>query len=262
MLCNCCGGRGKIIDRLTGQWINCPKCLSAVNEAKNKTIEEQIVEPNAYDTLKIPEVYRSIKYSDDVIRSQGGAFRGSDIDELVTICNKIRDDLLYGELPMYSYYIHSPALVDINLWVYTLQRIALKKKISTVPYITINELTTFIDDAGYKPEYIDYINAHLCILDVSARLTQISASTLADLLNVRAKKGLSTIVTGYWGAETLATGTSGMRYLISLDDYRLNILHGNTVHYKANRQGVKGVVQGKVELPSANTIDTVSQLLK
>ena len=247
MICDCCGGRGQVIDRITGRWVNCPKCQSLINEVKNTTnnIAESSITPNMLDILKIPKVYKDIKYSAELILSHDRFFRVTDLHELANICDKIRDTLNYGDLPTYSYYIHCPPVIDINVWVYTLQRIAITKNISTVPYITINELTMYIDDMGYKPEYIDYINAKLCILDVSARLTQISASTLADLLNVRAKKGLPTIVTGYWGADTLINGTSAMRYLITDDEYHLNVLHGNSVHYKSGRQKYNNVVQTK-----------------
>ena len=247
MICDCCGGKGQVIDRITGRWVNCPKCQSLINEVKNtiNNIVESSITPNMLDILKIPKVYRDIKYSKDLFISRSKQFRVSDIENLVDICDKIRDTLLYGDLPTYSYYIHCPPVIDINIWVYTLQKIALSKNLTTVPYITINELTMYIDDMGYKPEYVDYINAKLCILDVSARLTQISASTLADLLNVRAKKGLPTIVTGYWGADTLMNGASAMRYLITDDEYHLNVLHGNSVHYKSGRQKYNDVVQAK-----------------
>lgn len=261
MICECCGGRGMIIDRINGRWINCPKCQSILNEVKNSSnIEEQLVTVDILDTLRIPDVYKRVKYSETLISSHDSEYVSGDLTYLKNTLSKIMSDLTYGELPKLSYYIHCPPVIDINVWVYTLQRLAISKNISTVPYITINELATYIDDSGYKPEYVNYINAHLCVLDISARLTTVAANTLADLLNVRAKKGLPTICTGYWGTDSIKNGSSTVRYLITTDEYRLNILFGNTVHFKSGRfkTDITKVSQPKV---SDDVLEEASNLI-
>ena len=267
MICDCCGGKGKVIDRLTGKWVNCPKCYSAIKEAQNSVvgvdIETEAKTSDVMDRLHIPKIYREIKYSEDIMRSHGQDYILNDVTALIDICNRIRDDLLCGELPINSYYIHCPAVLDIDLWVYTLQRIAISKNISTVPYISVNELAKYITDNGYTDKYEDYINAQLCILDLSARITQIGSITLADLITVRAKKGLPTIVTGYWSTEWIWRDTNNdVRFIISTDECRLNKLLGNTVRHKSNSRRVNGVVSTKGYTPSSEVIDSASQLLK
>lgn len=257
MVCECCGGGKRVIDRLSGTWVNCPKCFSAVVEAVSTTVGDDLVEtPDILDTLGIPLIYRGIKYSDEMIYRQGDSYVGTDLSELANICNEVRDSLLYGSLPLCSMYIHSPSFIDINVWVYTVQRIALKKGFSVVPYITVNELSKEVTDYGISDKYMSYMTAQLCILDISSRTSVVAGDTLADLVNCRAKRGLATICTGYWAADVICKGQSNLRYLITQDERRLNVLRGNSVHFKRTN-GVKKYNTPPIQIDTEKVNDAV-----
>lgn len=238
MMCFVCGDDGRVIDNVTGKWVPCPKCRGIVEKAREMNIAElKGVEPDIYADLKIPKIYRDIKYDKETaIFAYASRFIQTDLQVLAERCDKIRDDLLdYGQLPMNSIYIHAPHLIDINSWVYTLQRIAFEKHISTMPYITVNELSKEITDNGFTQLYEEYTNTSLCILSISPKTTQTAAYALTDLLWCRAQKGLPTICTGIWAAEDVIRSDSNVRYCLTQDVLSLNLLYGNNVHYKRQK---------------------------
>lgn len=228
MKCEICGGTKRVINPANGHWVSCPKCCSAVEEAKiaaNEKIETN--QSSLLDDLKIPSIYQKMKYDSSILfyNKSASAYSADSIKSSVTVCDAIYHKVYSNELFMQSVYIHFPPALDGNLWVYSLQKVALERGISTLPYITLNELNRVIYAVDDNDLYDQYRRTKLCILDASARTLPDAWVTLADLLAVRARNDLPTIVTGYWSSVTLSSrDNGGAKYLFDDTAERLNIL--------------------------------------
>lgn len=265
MICECCGNRGKIIDSITGQWIACPKCGSAINAAKavGKTDGGSIADIDFSDykfkELNIPEHYKRIKYTESSLNGQAVSYYEGDFNNLVGYLNKVMGNLLAGILPDCSKYIHSPNEVDIALWVYSMQRIAVDRGISTMPYISVKELNYLSNKEENRELFFNYVNTQLCFLDLGAVSNWEVASALADILGLRSKKGLPTLVTGYWSYETLEKNDkTGLRYLISKDKMSLAILNAISLTRKGKKDYVAIV---KAPEMAETNIDDIASII-
>lgn len=229
MICECCGNRGKIIDSVSGAWIACPKCKGAVSAAKSVKVED-IADINlssyAYDILNIPECYRRVVYTNDSLNNQINGYYEGEINNLIDCLNRIRSNLLVGLLPDHSIYFHTPNEIDIALWIYSMQRIIVSKGLTTMPYISVKELAYIASKEEKRETFFNYVNAHLCFLDLGAVSNWETSGTLADILRLRANKGLATIVTGYWSYEVIEQNDKyGIKYLMSKERIALGILN-------------------------------------
>lgn len=263
MVCECCGDKGKIIDFVSGKWIACPKCKGAVGLAKAIKVED-IADINlseyTYDVLKIPECYRRVVYTEASFNNQIHGYYEGDINNLINCINKIRGNLLVGLLPDYSIYIHTPNEVDIALWVYSVQRLAVSKGITTMPYISVKELAYISNKEEQKETFFNYVNAQLCILDLGAVNTWDTAGTLADILRLRANKGLATIVTGYWSYEVIeANDKYGVKYLMSKEKMSLGILNCLSLRRKGKKDIKPVIISPEV---NQDSIDSIASILE
>lgn len=214
------------------------------------------------DTLKIPVAYRSLGViGRDILKIDGiGRFTSASVDALGSYFEKLNSDVYNGGVTGMSVYLHTTNLVDVCQYVYGVQKLALEKGLTVTPYISLNTLNgvqrvgdfslTQLRDVedrkgnlkGVLPElltavegyrlisetdltYYDYCTASLCILDATANTSERGWAALADILRERAKRGLSTIVTGYWVSTSPQAG-KGLKYLIGSENTsRLDLLH-------------------------------------
>ena len=156
--------------------------------------------------------------------------------------------------------MHTPNEVDIALWVYSIQRLAVSKGITTVPYISVKELAYIASKEEQKEEFFSYVNAQLCILDLGAVNNWEASGTLADILRLRANKGLATIVTGYWSYEVIeANDKYGTKYLMSKEKVSLGVLNCLSLRRK-NKKDIKPVIIS----PEVNqgSIDDIASILE
>lgn len=268
MICECCGDRGKIIDRLSGQWIACPKCKGALSAAratgdKNEvSIENLDFEDDKFNVLQIPEYYKRFRYTESTLVSQAQqSFYDGDIKILKSYLNNFIDNIKVGIIVYESKYIHAPNEVDIAIWIYSVQRLAVEKGISTMPYISVKELSYLSNRDENRDLFFAYVNTQLCFLDLGAVSNWEVAGTLADILGLRAKKGLPTIVTGYWSYESIEKNDkSGLRYLISKEGKSsLAILNAISL----TRKGKKDyVVVAKTEELNDTNIDDIASIIE
>lgn len=249
MLCDCCGDRGQIIDRVSGKWISCPKCKNAVELAKALPLQEQL--EHSLDTIKldglgIPKLYRNINYERNILELQMKNFVAGDVKIMLNRLDIIRDDLRIGILPSQSFYLHAPNEVDMALWVYTIQKIAVSKGLKTMPFISVKELS-YLANKDYDEVYIEYLNTDLCILDLAAINSWTISNTIADVLAIRAKKGLATIVLGYWPYELIMKNDKTGFYCILTEEI---VSYSMLYSISLRRQGKKNNVDNRVVIPS------------
>lgn len=243
-VCECCGSRGKIINSITGEWMPCPKCKGVVAEAtgaKGLTLEsfaDSDVSKSSYQALKIPKIYENLTYSGSLLRSQAGAYFEGDVREYISVLDRVRDGIISHVLPEYSMYLHAPNEIDIALWVYTVLRLAVDNGFTAVPYLSLHELYYLTEVQDNRGLYIEYLNAQVCILDLAAVLKIDTVALLADIVSTRAKKGLPTIVTGYWKTEVLLRQYRlfNLYYLLSDSLMQNGILR----YYNLTRKDMRG----------------------
>lgn len=242
MRCEVCGGTKRILNPHNGRWVSCPLCCSAVEEAK-VVIDESIDTPQSsvLDDLNIPTIYQKMKYDSSILfyNKSASSYSADSVKNSVTICDTIYHRIYSNELFMQSVYIHFPPAIDGNLWVYSLQKIAVERGISTLPYITLNELNRKLCTVDGMDIFDAYRHTKLCILDASARTLPDAWVTLADLLAVRARNDLPTIVTGYWSSITLSNRENGgAKFLFDDSAERFNILKPYDLTSRGSRSKV------------------------
>lgn len=301
MICDCCGGRGRILDTVSRTFVPCPVCNTVVDEAKNSTVEGIVMEMVADDMsskghrfgyggmlddlsdktqseltegerrllsvreqmemtkpmlkrLRIPEDYWHRKYEKALVFTTDvyDNFDRNSVENVALLCQSVLDRVFAGFTPLQSVYIQMPNSSKSCLWVYTLQRIAVMRGISTAPYIDLMELSRYrsgerksvssdsddelsrnydilgldISDIN-EPTFNDYYEVGLCIIEVPSYVRFDEWLILSDLLRARARRGLATVTVGTLSDTTLSNMRgSGARYLFSsrLDTNSLSML--------------------------------------
>lgn len=240
MLCECCGGKGKILSTVYG-WIPCPKCgvikVTEDNSTSAPVISEEVNNEvkEAYTALEVPEMYQLMKYSSDLVffSKVGNMFQMETLKSLASVCDKIYSSIYYGEILLQSVYLHFPPVLDGNIFVFDTQKLALSRGFTVSRYATLNELVDIIGTDEYKIFY----TSQICFLDASAKTTETGWVALADLLAIRARKGLATYVTGYWGS-TQIMNRSGAKYILDNDGDRLSLLKPYELVSKRSKKAV------------------------
>lgn len=239
--CDCCGGRGKILVDKRG-WIPCPVCGSVVVESDDKG--EPIVAESTNDTVRkqyesllVPKIYQTMKYSSDFVfwgnNKNSRLYQADSLRNLASVCDRIYSSIYNGEIMLQSVYLFIPPVFDANIFVFDTQKLAISRGFSVSRYITLNELLRVIN----KPEeYESFYSSQICFLDASARTTESGWVALADILTIRARRGLCTYVTGYWASTNLEH--TGANYLIDEDSNRLSLL--NPVNLISIKRGKRG----------------------
>lgn len=241
--CDCCGGRGKILVDKRG-WIPCPVCGSVVvekdendepivAESTNPSVKEQ------YDKLEVPKVYQTMKYSSEFVfwgnSKSSRLYQVETLKNLASVCDRIYSSIYNGEVMLQSVYLFIPSVFDSNIFVFDTQKLAISRGFTVSRYVTLNELLDIIG----KPEYKDFYTSQVCFLDASARTTESAWVALADILAIRARKGLCTYVTGYWASTSLER--TGASYIIDEDSNRLNLLNPvNVISVRRNKNNNGG----------------------
>lgn len=306
MICDCCGGKGKILDTVSRSFVPCPCCNTVIDEAKNSVVDGIVTEMVADDglssnghrfdfggmfddlsgkeqseltdgerrllnvreqmemtkpmlkRLRIPEDYFHRKYEKDLVFTKDvyDSFDRNSVENVAMLCQSVLDRVYAGFLPLQSVYIQMPNSSKSCLWVYTLQRIAVMRGISTAPYIDLTELLR-LRDPDYRwrgrksvssdsdelsrnydilgldisdinePTFNDYYEVGLCVIEVPSYVRFDEWLVLSDLLRARARRGLATVAVGTLNDTVLSNRKgSGARYLFSsrLDTNSLSML--------------------------------------
>lgn len=288
---------GKVYMEVYKDFVDCPHCRDIKKVVK--TAESKGVD--LYTVLQIPKAYKDAGVIDRELFTQGNLpFSQDSINEVGGVLESINQAVYNESLLNLSCYIHTSNLVDHRLFVYGVQKLALEKSMSVVPFISCNTLyalqrvgdfsmttlkdltyrdaTTGLKDVppdlihaidGYRLvqetdlTYYDYQTADLCIIEATANTTEKGWTGLADLLGERAKRGLPTYVMGYWGSKA----SNGLRYLLQQTSVvRLDLLVPYEVRSSKGQSGVtltRAVTQDTVKRGSHNaqTGVTVNDLL-
>lgn len=243
-----CNDKHEVFMSALNAMVPCPHCKDVTTLIKKQEEDENF---NPYEKLYIPKQYKDAVAVDiDLFPTEAlGAFSPDSINEVSQLLFKINQSLYKSRIFDLSTYIYVPNIVDIKLFVYGAQRLAVENGLSVTPFISANTLCgiqrvgefslTSIRDVkdmngdlkdvhpdllnavdGYRViqdtdlTYYDFINADLCFIDATANTTEKGWTGVADLLNERTKKGRPTYVIGYWGTKNAQyAGMNGLKYL-------------------------------------------------
>lgn len=245
---------GRVFLDGTKTWVDCPECgATPINQLKDKITGVQL---ERYTESGIPEVYQNVGMEDLVKLFQHPTLVRSTKYDMVSV-ERVKGVLQDLALKIFdvgavdkSYFIHLPFFLESDIYVYLLQRLALDKRLTVSPYVTLNSLNGLMrsSDYGvssmkginmndysnpeildcidgcklaneYKVTYSDFIQSDLCILNYSANTSQRGINALADILSERSKRGKATIVIGYWGSKN--RNSNEISYLLD-DGYTRN----------------------------------------
>jgi hypothetical protein len=215
-------------------FMDCPEC-SNVEKVLEKVDEE--VGISLYDKLSIPENYRGVQLvKREVLQfDNDNLYAPNSIQQVGKLLDRIVETIYnHRKLLNMSVFIYGGTMSDMKSYVYSTQKVALEKGLTTVPFISLNTLygiqrlldctanhskilerfekgALLESDYADLPvveglkfsrytglTYFDFINADLCFVEISSNSSKGGGAALADLLSERAKHGLPTYVISYW----------------------------------------------------------------
>lgn len=231
-----CNGTGVIV--VAGKRYPCPEHQLSKKDKIMGITEYRGVDILSY--LNIPMEYRETYWEpniDNIFRGKGILNLTDDsVTRMKAILNEIMNKITYENTVTTQSYMFYPSMLDLNRYFYTLQKIAVDNKITTVPIITINELSQImkLQDypyAKYTPENLDYLKENdriayegleLCeklnvnYLDyLTARLVIIRDTSMTGEYNLKIFKGFLE-ERGYKGLPTYVVTSSYIGYDKSL----------------------------------------------
>ncbi len=266
-----CNSLGQILFK--GEWIPCP---IHGNSEKGLLLDGKLPNGgNLFDILQIPYDYRGVWVTDisELFKNQDileNCFRES-ITQLKYILETLYNQIaIENNLYMNSLFLYAnPNLIDLQPYMYTLQRIAFENNIGVLPAITVNDLAGLLalqeysgitiksdSDVSYINKlnrlagqgadwylrtgltYTDYLKSSTCfILDNASSLDE-HLRLLAGFIEDRGRRGLPTYVfsTAFLDSkrENYLYNKSGTRKLSSLTPY---LLLGKNQEFHAREHG-------------------------
>lgn len=228
-----CNELGKVLYK--GKWEDCP--LHSIKKQRIIIEEKMPNGESVYDALLIPEHMRGkwVQDSDEVVDEmrERGILKYY-TEKSVSSVRKVLEDIyiglaIDGKNYKESVYIY-PGQMDIDRWVYTVQRIGVEKGYSVVPMISVNDLHGLVELQGYpeieirKEEYeeviqrlqhrnrvaavgadwyirtgksyVEYLRAGVLFIKDTESSTVESLRVLKGVLEERGSRGLVTYVIG------------------------------------------------------------------
>lgn len=219
---------GRIFVPALRTWQPCPHCHGAIAEVKAGTIEKQSSD-DKLRALKVPEEYLNKKFNPSNYIIDPAACRiytEESIEETMQQLIAIEDDLKSNKKLGHSYYIYTSVMSDYMSFVHSCMRAVLSYNNTTKPFISLYDLSELRKNnpvlmQQYDSSYIDYTTCDICFLFASAGLTEKEdVISLADILTERGRRGLPTIVMGYWSKESVAMRKTGISFLLANSDVK------------------------------------------
>lgn len=219
---------GRIFVPALRTWQPCPHCHGAIAEVKAGTAEKQAFE-DKLRALKIPEEFIDKKFNPSSYIIDPAARRiytEDSIEETMQQLIAIEDDLKNNKKLSHSYYLYTSVMSDYTSFVYSCMRAVLSFNNTTKPFISLYDLSKLREGnqmlmQQYDSSYLDYTTCDICFLFASAGLTEKDdVIGLADILTERGRRGLPTIIVGYWSKESVAMRKTGISFLLANSDVK------------------------------------------
>lgn len=218
--------------------VPCPHCLDPVRMTETVQSEDF---GNIYDALHIPIMYRNLSentayaWLESFNTKENKQIYGYHLQDVIDTYTKILNSLSVGELYRDSIYFCF-TITDVDKLIYGTQILALLHGVGTVPYISLNRLShllysndvlnrysdmdtcetisfgltginttlaTRVNHIMAGIDYMDYVTAPLCILELTAGTLDTGFLALRDLLAERARLSLPTYVIGFCSMHKL-----------------------------------------------------------
>ena len=228
---------GKVFIQALGNYAPCPHCKDLTAKVLNEEIT--IEGKSVYDVLHIPKQYKNATFSKDTLDmslfNKDMQTRDS-VELVVSSMVEVYGDILRSTPPSKSMYIHTGMYWDNFYFVYSCLVQAFAKGLKVVPYISTAELVQMYSsyETGFGKgklletelgfSYLDFCTADVCFLSCEAASGAVNLTILADILYARARRGLATIVMGYWTVDTLIKKYNLNFNKLLSDDSRLSKL--------------------------------------
>ena len=217
---------GRIFVPALRTWQPCPHCHGAIAEVQANTAIKQSID-DKLRALKVPEEFldKQFKPSDYIIDPAARRiYTEESVEETMQQLISIEDALKNNERLTHSYYIYTSVMSDYMSFVHSCMRAVLSYNNTTKPFISLYDLSELRKNnpvlmQQYDSSYIDYTTCDICFLFASAGLTEKEdVISLADVLIERGRRGLPTIVLGYWSKEAVAMRKTGISFLLANSD--------------------------------------------
>lgn len=269
------------------QLVDCPDCKNIKKAMETPKNADGV---SMFDILSIPENYRNLGVVKREVLSTSNTSMFSDTS--IELLGKFLDNTVesiynYGKVPNKSVYLYVGNGIDIKLYIYSLQQLALENGLGVVPYISANSLYGVqkvldckdrhvelvktlerrekvdferIEDIPVveglkfcrytKLTYFDYINADVCFIEATSNTTDSGWIAIADLLSERARRNLPTYVVGYWASKTLISSAyKPFKYLTT--DNGLSRLDRLSLYELKNKKG-----ESKTNIEIGNSLES------
>lgn len=199
-----CNDKGKILDALTGQMVDCPHCSQKRKELlqSGEAIEEETDEklPLA-QVLGINSKYLSGKYVFETLIPEGEAIflEPESIDYLKEVTEKVYRQLTIGEVPEESYCFGVSIKGRVDRLAYPFLSVSYLKGLTVGKFITCSELSRLQLKGSDLID--DLYEADVLLMLISEGSTKGEISCAKGLMQARALKGKSTIFITTWTIE-------------------------------------------------------------
>lgn len=208
-VCSKCGGKGKVYVDGLRKFVNCPDCNSIKAEVKNNVSEET---QNIVKALCIPEEYEYAVYGytrdyEDECKAMRFYSKES-VESTLNVMDRIYESIENKQIIDQTFVFYVGNKYDEQRFVYSCQYEAVRKGLTTAPFVSINTIVALIKDLKgvnnrgvydrFRATYIDYIESDYIFINVGAMITSEDECTLVDLMSERARRGLTTCIFSYW----------------------------------------------------------------
>ena len=226
--------KGRIFDAVTHSFVSCPHCSGVLSELTSAKKEENTQEVDLLEKLCIPNNYRDATFNPDTFfgnqsrRTFASSTFAPFLEKLVSVEDAIKRSRVLSE--SCYFYCGVPDAENMFAYVYYILRLALKHGLSAVPFASLMDLhevrrmTPETSKLYTNLTWYDYTTADVCFLCSTAKASDSEFILLADLLQERARRGLSTYVVGYWTRDTLRKQKATITYLFSDDKSHLSLM--------------------------------------
>ena len=223
---------GRIFVAPLKSWQPCPYCNGAVAEVKRSEEVKQSIDKKLLD-LKVPSEYldKTFDVKNFIIDPEAyKIFSEQSISEVIEKLVEIEEKIKSGEKLKHSYYIYTSVMSDYLSFVHSCMRAAILRNFSVKPFISLVDLAELRRGNAslikeYDSLYTDYTSCDICFLFAPAGASKnYDIVSLADVLSERERRGLPTIVIGYWAKDANSLVKSGIKFLLASPDVKPSYL--------------------------------------
>lgn len=201
---NC--NNGKLFNPALKQMVDCPHC----SKIRSQEVREDKVNDSEQSLCKLLNVRKSLtglQFSMEAILPEYARsfLLPITVDAVGRVLEKLTNEIILGEKPECSYLFNLGAKANIDAFVYQYLIKAYKSGVSVLPYLYASQIHKLrLKDDYYNPDidtssedelsYTDLINKDICVVLIDAGATYKEIKSVAGLMQLRAREGLSTLI--------------------------------------------------------------------